>query len=109
MWIRRRSYFLVIRIQAPGRLNIMIPVSLVVLEQLLVAWFELVDVVRDLFPVHRLRFPWSGLAARSGRKELSVGDILALLRSLWSELRSYGRWKMVDIESEEARVEIRFF
>lgn len=110
MWTkRRRSYFLLIRIRAPKRVNIILPLSLVALEQILIAFFDLASVAKDLFPVRWLRIPMRKGSVGLRGKELSLGEILALLREVWVEMRSYGQWKMVDIESEDARVEIRFF
>ena len=85
--------------------NFALPISLLVLDQTFDALEDLAWVVEKLFlrwavPIHshhnhhHERFPyWANLAEAPSR-------VLSLCRELIDELRSYGRWRMLEVEKK---------
>lgn len=83
----------------------LLPVSLAAIDQLLRAGEELAEVIEDLLPTQLTRnFKFN--KCQSG---WSIVACFKLFRKLWDEVRSYGSWRMVEIEDDENAVEIRFF
>ncbi|HYH03020.1 MAG TPA: hypothetical protein VEC37_07970 [Bacillota bacterium] len=113
MWTnRRKSHFLMIWFQTAESRKFVLPIALMVLDQLFNALFELADFLEHILPSHRLVISCTHGKSDTGRKELhtsDIGAILGLIREFWQEIRGYGRWEVVRIESEEAQVKIEFF
>jgi hypothetical protein len=106
MWTKsRRSQLLLIKVHQAGHRKIVLPVSLVAIEQILRAGEELAEVIEDLLPTQLTRnFKFN--KCQSG---CSIVECFKLFRKLWDEVCSYGSWRMVEIEDAENAVEIRFF
>jgi hypothetical protein len=110
MWIKgRRSRFLLIRIKAAGKHGIVLPISLVVFDQLLNAWFEVAEFITDLLPARFNRSCREKCRFGLGRAGWSINGIIGFLRELWDEVRFYGRWQVVRVENDEVRVELDFY
>lgn len=109
MWTERRSLFLLLRFGAAGKTGFVFPISLPLLA-------ETVDVLADLALLGDLLFP--GLTRRIGRRKggeapgreaLSLSRIVRLVGGLLSELRRYGRWRMVDVEAGGSEISLDFY
>ena len=81
-----------------------IPVSLVALEQLFRAWLDLARFLGDLIPVKLFS---GGLGGRSvAGKRIPLNKLFLLCLELWDEIRSHGRWRVAEIENDRVRLEI---
>jgi hypothetical protein len=100
----RRSWLLLIRIRTERRRRVVIPVSLVALEQLFRAWLELARFLGDLVPV-KLFTGRQGGWGKAG-KRIPLNQLFLLCQELWNEIRSYDRWQVAEIENDRIRLEI---
>ena len=107
MWTKsRQSHFLVIQIKTNEKFGFSIPISLLVIDQIMVSLSDLVSFMEDILP--GVRIPWQSWDKNKKRVEFKLSIVLAMVREILSELRSYGTWRMVEIDTEEAKVDIRF-
>lgn len=95
MWSKKRSSFLLIRCSPGGIKSFTIPIPLWVIDTTLEAVADLA-MVGDLF-------------LRMGGKRLNLNFFVRMSIELINELRRYGRWQMMRVETEKAKVYIDFW
>lgn len=107
-----RSSFMLVRIQHGGLRKIIIPLPLFVLDETIKALADLMVLPDLLFPSWQQKIHQK-LVGKKWYKEIqpqsSLRDIVNLFRSLFNELRQYGRWRMVEVESGKDKVYIDFY
>ncbi len=107
MWTKRPSLFMMVRIRAGGKGRFLIPIPLFVLGQALEAASDLVWLAKAIRP------GWfadlAGCSDGLAGKAVSPSQALEALRHFLGELRGYGRWRMVEVETEKAEIHIDFF
>lgn len=105
---------MLVRVSHGNGFNITIPISLLVLDQTFDALEDLVWLVEKLFLrwIFRARClddPYvkhEHFLTRANIAE-APSHVLRLCREMIDELRSYGRWRMVEVEVPSARVKDR--
>jgi hypothetical protein len=102
MWTKgRRSQLLLIKVQRLKHHELIIPISLVAINQLLRSVRDLVAMVEFLLPAKLVWRCW-------GQKR-QVGEAFNLIRELWDEIRSYGSWPVAEVEDGDIKVTVRFY
>jgi len=100
-----RSLFLLVRVKPKGKMRIVVPVPLYILDATLAAISDLLWLPDLLFPVWR-----KSLAGKIKLPPgLTPGKAWNLIVELIDEVRKYGRWRMVEVENEDARIYIDFY
>lgn len=90
MWIKRRSWLLVVRVRSGGRFPIIVPVSLAVLHETIMeakSWLEL----------------WEAAAGKHAGYQLACAMVQWLFEFVES-IRAVGRLRLVEVETPEADV-----
>ncbi len=116
MLIKYRSSFLLIRIRAE-RLRLTFPVPFFLLVQVIEAIASLLWIGEKLLPqsvYHKLFFkPQCGdsISQFTGKDTFLIGDLRLVFRiaqDFLNELRQYGRWSLVEVETGKSWVSIGF-
>lgn len=110
MWTKlRQSHFLLIKIKAKGYFKLTLPVSLWTVDQLIESLTDLIGFIEDILPQKATMIPWrSWDKSTNSSQRVKVSNILTMVREVLTELRSYGNWRMVEIDTEDAKVDIQF-
>lgn len=91
---QRPSHFLLVRIKQEGKLSLIIPLPLLILIVPLQIAAGLVWTAEMLFPV-------------VSKKNIST--MLCLFSDLLKELRTYGKWRMVEVTDNKNQVYVDFY
>lgn len=91
---QRPSHFLLVRIKQEGKLSIIIPLPLLILIAPLRAAAGLIWTAEMLFP------------AISKKK---ISTMLCMFSDLLQELRTYGKWRMVEVVDNKNQVYVDFY
>lgn len=103
MWSNRPSLFLLVRISFGGTRSLVIPIPLFVVDITL-------DAVADLALVADLFAPlWRRGLKHSWFRMPSLAALLGVCAEFFNELRRYGRWRMVEVETDKVRVYVDFY
>ena len=98
----KKSNFLLIKIFDKKRFKITFPLPLIIIDETLESLDDFVSIFDK---------PLTGILRKKHKssKYLPLSGILNLIMGIIDELKSYGRLKLVHVESEEADVHIEFF
>lgn len=116
MWNNRQSQLLLVRLSRGGMRRLVIPIPLFVLDLTLAAFSDLICLGDSLVPQWRRKAGWfnrssygGSYGGSSGKGRISAGELLESGLHLFRELRKYGRWRMVEVQSDQVRVSIDFY
>ena len=110
MWTKlRQSHFLLIKIKAKGHFKLTLPVSLWTVDQLVESLTDLICFFEDILPRSAMLIPWKSWdKSNNSSQRIKISKILIMVREILNELRSYGNWRIVEIDTEDAKVDIQF-
>lgn len=97
---------MLIQIKTKGSIGFSIPISLFAIEQLMDSLLDLISLVEDIAPGARIS--WKSWGKHRNGYHYKLSTIFILVKDILNELRSYGRWRMVEIDTEDAKVNIQF-
>jgi hypothetical protein len=108
MWNKQQSQLLLVKVSQGGLRPLVIPVPLFVLDLTLAAFSDLACLFDSLAQkwargVRRFNL------ARSGTGRISAELMLAVCLQLFREMRKYGRFRLVEVQSGRVRVFIDFY
>jgi hypothetical protein len=97
-----------IRIKKAGR-GVALPVPLFVFDQLFEAFGDLLALIMDLLPSRSVRIWRNKYEPGIALDKSNITAFLKLFKEFWDELRSNGRWQLIEIEAAGLRIDIRFY
>lgn len=101
-----RSLFMLIRVRLGKHKKIVIPLPLFVFEETIIAIFDLFLLPDLFYPIWQKKLQKH---MRGWAPKVTFGQAINLLLNFFDELRKHGRWRMVEVETEKARIYIDFY
>jgi len=96
---KRKSYFLLIRVKVKHRIGFIIPIPLMVIDEAVGAMVYMSSLIMLVCRLFCGNIKVCGL----------VKTFIELVPVIVSEIRHYGRLKLVEVDTEEAKVSIDFY
>lgn len=110
MWTeRRRSWFMLVRVKTAGKTGFVFPFSLPVLEEAVAVLADLALVGDLLFPGWLHRFSQGGEEEQRRKPCFFLSQAVRLIGAVFPELRRYGRWQMVEVETGGQKISVEFY
>ena len=104
----KRSNFLLVKIFDKKKFKITIPLPLIIIDETLESLDDFVSLF-DKPLTGMLRKKHKGHEKHKSSKNLPLSGILNLTMGILDDLRSYGRLKIINVESKDVDVHIELF
>ena len=108
MWSKRQSQLLLVRVSWGGLRRLVIPVPLFVLDLTLAAFFDLACLI-DSFASKWMRGMRRFDLGGSGAGRIAAESMLTVCLRLFREMRKYGRFRLVEVQTGRIRVFIDLY
>ena len=102
---------MLVRIKLIGKMGFMVPIPFYVLDIIVDAIGDLAWVADLSRPIglnklqkHLTHHGWGHIG-----KQISFAKVLNIFQELISELRKYGRWRLVEVKTEDVQVSIDLY
>jgi len=103
---------MLIKIKQDRRIGFNIPITFVVLEDLIEAFEDWIWAFERLFPKwNKKLISWGegSMVYNMPGQNFSLGLIFKIIHELFYELRKHGRWKVVEVDTKDVYVTVEFF
>jgi hypothetical protein len=108
MWSKRQSQLLLLRVSRGGLRRLVIPVPLFVLDLTLAAFSDLACLLDSFAPKWMRGIRQFDLGG-SGVGRISAESMLTVCLRLFQEMRKYGRFRLVEVQTGRIRVYIDLY
>lgn len=104
---REKCSFMLVKIRHGRIFRFTIPIAFIVIDELIEAFGEVVDVIEGVVPSFKSKNIKDEISAiHLGNKNFSIGKAIRLIQELFYELRRHRGLKLVEVEEADLYVKV---